>query len=99
MDKAIIDQLNRIERYSIISAKTALTMEEAVFYTGFSKSQLYHLTSTKRIPHYKVGTRAVFDKTELDQWLRQNRVATQEEIDREADRYIAKNTGSNGHKK
>lgn len=99
MEKAIIDQLNRIERYSIISAKSTLTLEEAAFYTGISKAHLYHLTSAKSIPHYKVGSRNVFDKTELDQWLKQNRVATQEEIDREAGRYIANNTGSNGHKK
>lgn len=83
----IKDQLDRIET-SLTSQKTVLTFEEAVQYTGFSKSYLYKLTSGAKIPHYKpAGKMCYFNRVELDAWLQQNRISTQDEISSKAQTY------------
>ena len=56
-----------------INQKKMLNFREACAYTGISRSTMYKLTSAKKIPHYKTaGLR--FDRTELDIWLRSNKV-------------------------
>ncbi|MDR2814879.1 MAG: helix-turn-helix domain-containing protein [Prevotellaceae bacterium] len=71
--------------------KEILTFAEAAVYTGLSKSYLYKLTSEQRIPHYKPNGKMVyFDLNELMAWLRQNRVATLDEIERKAQRYCSR---------
>lgn len=78
-----------LERYALIKCKNVLTFEETVLYTGYSRGQLYRLTSEKQIPHSKRGKRVFFDKAELDRWLLQNRVRTIDEINSEAATYVA----------
>lgn len=73
-----------------IATKQALTFDEAATFIGLSKSYLYKLTSTRRIPHYKPsGKLCYFDRTELEAWVKQNRVCTNEEIEQRADNYLA----------
>lgn len=65
--------------------KKVLTLQEAHEYTGISTSYLYHLTSTNQIAHFKPSGKLIFfEKEELEKWLMQNRVKTQEEIEQEA---------------
>jgi len=83
----IKQQLDRIEN-SLVNQKEVLTLEEAAQYTGFSKSYLYKLTSSAKIPHYKpAGKLCYFNRFELDQWLQQNRISTQDEIYSKAQTY------------
>lgn len=64
--------------------KKVLTLQEAHEYTGLSTSYLYRLTSTNQIVHYKPSGKLIFfEKEELEKWLMQNRVKTQEEIEQE----------------
>ncbi len=52
-------------------------MEESKFfdvmelskYLHLSKSTVYKMVSNKTIPHHKIGTRTLFDKTQIDQWV------------------------------
>lgn len=69
----LTEQLNRIERITLSCNKEVLTMDDVTILTGISKSRLYRLTSTKKIPHYKPkGRRAVyFKRTEIENWLLQ----------------------------
>lgn len=68
--------------------KNVLTFTEASEYTGMSKSYLYKLTASQRIPHYKpIGKLIYFDKEELDTWLLQNRISTTDEIENKAQAY------------
>lgn len=61
------------EESIFINQKKMLNFREACAYTGISRSTMYKLTSAKKIPHYKTaGLR--FDRTELDIWLRSNKV-------------------------
>lgn len=54
--------------------KTVFTVAEACEYMGITESHLYKLTSAGKIPHYKpTGKLMYFDRSELDDWLLQNR--------------------------
>lgn len=77
-----------MERCALIECKNVLSFEEAVMYTGYSKGQLYRLTSERQIPHSKRGKRLFFDKAELDRWLLQDKVQTEAEIDSKATTFI-----------
>lgn len=81
-------QLSRIERL-LAGQKETLTLEEAAFYSGISKSYLYKLTSSGSIPHYKPeGKMVYFDRDELNAWLKRNRVKTVDEIEQQATDYV-----------
>ena len=68
--------------------KDTLTFDEASLYTGLSKSWLYKMTATKQIPHYKAGGKlCYFDRVELDNWMKQTRVSTADEIEAQAQAY------------
>lgn len=87
--QAITDQLNRIEQMTLLSSKDVLTRSEASLFTGLSESNIYKLTSEKKIPHYKPrGGKIYFSKKELSEWLLQNRISTTDEIDAIATTYV-----------
>ncbi len=89
MEEKILDQLSRIERYSLLAAKNVLCFEDMVLLTGLSKSHLYKLTCSHQIPHYKPnGKQIYFDRTEIEAWMKQNRIATVQEIDQAATNYV-----------
>lgn len=70
-----------ISRNTIMLQKEILTLDETVLYTGLKKSYLYKLTSNRAIPHYKPsGKFCFFRREELDAWLTNNPIATNEEL-------------------
>lgn len=81
-------KLDRIERLTLLAAKPVLDIEEAALFTGFSVGHLYRLTSGKEIPHYKKDRKLYFKKTELEEWMLENRILTNDEIDAQAQAYI-----------
>lgn len=85
----ITERLDRIERMTLIGAKSVLGLDETVIFTGLSKGHLYRLTSEQRIPHYKKCRKLYFRKDDLEAWLLENRVNTNAEIDSMAATYIA----------
>lgn len=90
----ILNRLNRIERNSLLAAKNVLTFNDVALLTGLSKSHLYKLTSSGQIPHYKpAGKQLYFDRVEVEAWLKQNRIATQNEIESEATTYVVTKKG------
>lgn len=89
MDADIKLQLDRIERMTLLSAKNVLAFDDVVLLTGLSKSHLYKLTCSHQIPHYKPnGKYLYFDRTEIEGWMKQNRIATTSEIEQTASEYI-----------
>lgn len=75
----------------IFTTKEVLTSEEAARYMGISKSYLYKLTMTRKIPHYKpMGKVCYFNRKELEGFLQGNRVATAAEISSKAQSYCMK---------
>ena len=65
----------------MIHNKNILTVEDVVNYTGFSQKQIYKLTSTRTIPHYKPsGRKLFFKKDEIDNWISLGKVHTISEL-------------------
>lgn len=87
--KEISERLRRIEELLTNSGmKEVLTVDECRQYTGFSKSQLYKLTSSNAIPFYKpTGGAVFFKRSEIDAFLLKNRHSTGEEVSRRAATY------------
>lgn len=81
-------KLDRIERLTLLAAKPVLDIEEAALFTGFSVGHLYRLTSGKGIPHYKKDRKLYFKKTELEEWMLESRILTNDQIDAQAQAYI-----------
>jgi excisionase family DNA binding protein len=78
------EQLDRIEA-AALSQKNVLTLEEATRYIGISHSDMYKRTSNREIPHYKPrGKMVYFDRIEIENYLKQNPIATYEEIEQQA---------------
>lgn len=72
--------------------KDVLTLEDVAQYTGLSRSQIYKLTSSGEIPHYKPNGKYIyFDRLEVDNWLRRNRIASSDEVASKAAGYCHNN--------
>ena len=72
------------------SPKEVLTSDEAAAYLGISKSALYKLTMGRKIPFYKSAKLCYFDRQEIIDWMKSNRVATQEELQAQAKEIVKK---------
>ena len=71
--------------------KMVLTASETAEFLGLSKSYLYKLTMNRQIPHYKpLGKVIYFDLKEVEDWARQNRIATQTELTDKANSQMMK---------
>lgn len=69
----ILERLDRLEKL-LIGSKEVLTFDEASDYTGISRSYLYKLTASGKIPHSKPNGKMVFfDKKKLVDWLLQHK--------------------------
>ena len=91
----ITAKLNAIERYSLLGAKNVLNIDDVAILTGLSKSHLYKLTCNKQIPHYKPNCKAMyFDRVEVEDWMKQNRVNTQAEAEQKAIAYVVGKGGA-----
>lgn len=91
--KSIDDRLRNIESL-LLSNKTVLNFDEVAAYTGLSKSYLYKLTCSGGIPCYKPRSKHIyFNKQEIDQWLMQNRKATNSELESEAATFVTLKKG------
>lgn len=89
MDLQIIDDRLRNLESLMLSQKVVLNFNEVASYTGLSKSYLYKLTSSGGIPCYKPqGKQIYFNKQEIDNWLLQNRKATNSELEHKASSFV-----------
>lgn len=76
----------------VLTQKEVLTLDEVAQYIGMKKSYLYKLTALKAIPHYKPnGKNCFFKRTELEDWLTTNPVATTAELNGQAQAYCMTN--------
>lgn len=85
MEDSILNKLADIEKTISLSQKDVLTFDEVCTYTGLSRSHLYKLTCSNKIPHSKpFGKMLYFDRQELNKWLLQNPIATDQELEQQA---------------
>jgi excisionase family DNA binding protein len=93
-DLEITERLKRIERYTLLQAKNVLTIDDVALLANMSKSYLYQLTCKNQIPYYRPSGKLIyFDKSEVESWLKQNRVSTVKENDDMAESYCQKGDG------
>ena len=79
-EEGILWKLNEILEH-LKNQKTVLSIETFCNYTGFSRSFANKLTSSNQIPFYRPGGKhIVFNKSEVDEWLLNNRIKTKNEI-------------------
>ena len=79
-------QLDRIERMLMASQKNMLSVNDVAILTGMSKASIYGLCNKRKIPFYKQG-KTFFDRAEIENWLRQNRIPTKAEVESKAQMY------------
>lgn len=96
MNNELIEKrLEKIESL-LTGQKDVFTFNECCQYTGISKTYMYKLTCTNKIPHFKPHGKIIyFSKKEIDSWLLKNPIKTTEQIEQEAASYI----GSSSQKK
>ncbi len=69
--------------------KEYLALAEAAKMLNIAESTLYKKTSSKEIPHIKVGKKLTFRRTDLEKYIADARVRTRSEIDDEAAKFVA----------
>lgn len=85
--------VNMVTDNTLFCTKEVLTSDEAARYMGVAKSYLYKLTMRRQIPHYKpMGGRCYFNRLELEQWLQNNRVSTEAEVEKKAQAYCLRDS-------
>ena len=76
-----IAEIKEFIQQQIVNGKEIFTLAEAAMYLGVSKSLLYKLTSQRRIPHYKPGSKIIFiKKKDLENWVLNSEVSTIEKL-------------------
>jgi excisionase family DNA binding protein len=86
---AIIQKLTQLEKLIIGTNKQIFTVDDVVNYTGFSKSYVYKLVHQQIIPYSKPNNRTLFFlKSEIDEWMLQNKSKSISQIEQEATTYV-----------
>lgn len=59
-----------------------MTLKEACNYLGITTAAMYAYTHKRAFPYYRpTGRRVYFMRADLDNWIKSNRVASNEEIE------------------
>lgn len=87
--KDLSNKLDHIAELTLIGSKTVLGIDEAALFTGLSVGHIYRLTSSKQIPHFKKSRKLYFKKTELEEWMLERKILTEDEIRSKASTYVA----------
>lgn len=71
-----------------------MDVTEAAKFLGLSRAYLYKLTCARLIPYYKPrGGKMLFDRHELEDYVRNGRVDVREDVESMAARYDAERVG------
>jgi len=85
------ENLKRIESLMMGQSKNVMNLDEICRHTGLSKSHVYKLTMKGEIPHYKKSKHLFFDRSEIEAWMKETRIKTVSELQREAATYVTLN--------
>lgn len=88
-EETIMNKLDRLERLTLLGVKRVLEIEDAALLTGFTTGHLYRLTSERKIPHYKKNRKVYFDRQELEEWMKERKIPTDDEVNMRATTYTA----------
>ncbi len=86
-----IKELKKLLLAQNIQQKEILTLDDAIIYLQLSKSCLHKVTSNKEIPFYKPGGKKIyFKKSELDAWVFNNKVTSNDELQCDVENYLSR---------
>ncbi len=92
MNKEISKKLDEIKSLLLKQntlKKDILDTVEASEFLGISPSCIYKLTSNSELPYYKPnGKKIYFKRTELEEWMLQNRCMSMDEIQENAENFF-----------
>ena len=74
-----------------INLPKIMNLKQLASYLDVSKGYLYKLTSTNNIPHSKRGKRIYFDIEAINEWVLDNKIWTQKDIEEQVNNYLLKN--------
>lgn len=81
MEDAILTKLEEIRRYTLLSVKEMLTVDDVALMTGYSRRYVLKLANTGLLPYYKPFDKALFfRKDEVNKALTNGRVSSISEI-------------------
>lgn len=82
-----------IKRYALLGSKQTFDMGEAALYMGLSKNTIYTLVSKRELTSYrsKGDKKKYFKREDLDRWMLHDKIASNEEIEREAAMHLRRN--------
>ena len=84
----IKEQLDRIEQYAMIAAKSMLNIKEAAIILNMTVEGVRYNVRNNTLPYYKPNiNRLYYKKSELEEWMTQNRRKSMEELKSEAEAY------------
>lgn len=86
---SIEERLDRIERLVIIGSKEVLNTSEVAMMLNVAVQTVRNMMHEKAIPYYKRGGKAFFKKSEIEDWMLQERIPTNDEIKSQAATYVA----------
>lgn len=85
----MLQKMDELASITALSTKKVLRVKDLCLLTGFKPAQIYRLTCYNQIPHYNLnGKTLFFDRDEIDKWLKNNKIATNEEIRERATKYV-----------
>lgn len=73
MENEVITLLADIRRLLTTTTKDVLTTKDVAILTGMSESHIRHLVMRREIPFYKPQGRLYFKKSEIEDWMLQDR--------------------------
>lgn len=81
MEDTILTKLEEIRRYTLLSVKEMLTVDDVALMTGYSRRYVLKLANTGMLPYYKPFDKALFfRKDEVNKALANGRVSSISEI-------------------
>jgi excisionase family DNA binding protein len=87
LKEILSDQLGALKQ----QLPDVLDVQQASDFLKLKVTTIYEKTSRKEIPHFKKGNKLYFHLSELQEWIRQGKVKTREEIQGEATTYTLNN--------
>ena len=75
----IAQRLERLERMAA-TQKNVLDINETAMLTGYTVKYLRLLISQRNIPYYRRGNRLFFCRADIENWMMQQRIQTNDEI-------------------
>lgn len=86
---SIEERLDRIERLVIIGSKEVLNTSEVAMMLNVAVQTVRNMMHERAIPYYKRGGKAFFKKSEIEDWMLEERIPTNDEIKSQAATYVA----------